>query len=234
LRSDPPLVLRPAIAKGLKPWTTHADGLVRVSLAAAAAGPIGGDQYGLDVHVGPGSTLLLTEVSATLLLPGHDRASSRTDVRIRVGAGATLIWLPEPIIAATRCDHVNDVRVELADDARLLMREEIVLGRHGEPAGRLHQRVRVRCAGRPLYYQDLDVGGPTWTSPAVASDSRAVGSVLAVSPAWRHRSPPTAELPGQTALMPLRAGAVLITALAEDNLSLRRLLTTGLTALGPP
>ena len=234
LRSDPPLVLRTAIAKGPEPWTDRTAGLARVSLAAAAAGPIGGDQYGLNVHVGPGSTLVLNEVSATVLLPGHDGARSRTDVRVRVDTGGTLIWLPEPIIAAARCNHVNDVQVELAADARLLMREEILLGRHHEPAGRLRQCVRVRSAGRPLYSQDLDVGGPGWTNPAVGSDSRAVGSVLVVDPIWRHRRPAPVELPGQAAVMSLDGAAVLVAALAEDNLALRRALTTGLTALAPP
>jgi urease accessory protein len=234
LRSDPPLVLRTTVANGPQPWAQHVVGLAQVSLAAAAAGPVGGDHYGLDVHVGAGSALRLTEVSATLLLPGHDRARSRTDVRIRVDSGSTLIWLPEPIIAADRCDHMNDVQVELAPDARLLMREELVLGRHAEPTGRLRQRVRVRCGGQALYSQDLDVGTPAWASPGVASDSRAVGSVLLVDPTWRQRPPRPADLPGQAALMPLAGGAALVSALAEDNLALRRQLIAGLTALGPP
>ena len=48
--------------------------------------------------------------------------------------------------------------MQLADDARLLIREEILLGRHGETSGRVRQRVSVRYAGRPLYRQDLEVG----------------------------------------------------------------------------
>ena len=140
LRSEPPLILRPIVGNGAEPWVQGDRDAVRIALTAGAAGPIGGDQLDLTVHVGDGSTLVLSEISHTLLLPSHDNATSATTFHVTVEAGATLIWLPEPIIAAHRCDHINTVDITLAEGARLMVREELLLGRHLEPSGRLRQR----------------------------------------------------------------------------------------------
>lgn len=234
MRSQAPLVLRPtAIARD---WPVVGDrpDAVRVSLAAGAAGPVGGDQLFLDVHVGPHSTLVLDEVSARLLLPGPHDEASHTRATITVGTGGTFVWLPQPVIAAHGCRHRNDVRVELDDDASLLLREELILGRHGEPPGTVAQHVRVHQAGRALYDQQLKVGpgAAGWDSPAVAGRNRALGSLLVVDPAWTSRTPPSGIVANQAAVLPLAGPAVLVSASSPDSLALRRALLAGLGALG--
>lgn len=238
LRSEPPLVLRVARAKAPEPWADDLTDVVRVALTAGAAGPVGGDELTLLVTVGAGSSLVLSEISSTLLLPGPHGEQSRTRVRIHVEVGGTLIWLPEPMIAVRGCDHVNDVTVDLDEGARFFMREEVLLGRHGELSGQVTQRVRVRLGGRPLYRQDVRIGTPEASTPAVLGDHRAVGSAVIVDPSWiddppaRHRI--GRERDGDAAVLPLVGPAALITALAADNLQLRSHLATGLGALGPP
>jgi urease accessory protein len=236
LRSEAPLSLRSCNAKGPEPWAAHLAHLARVSVVASAAGPVGGDHYRLEVHVGAGSNLVLNEISATLLLPGRDGARSRTDVRIEVDPGATLIWMPEPLIAVRGCDHVNDVRIELGVDARLLVREETVLGRHREPSGRVRQSVRVRRGSRQVYRQDVELGTPAGRSPAVAGRYRAVGSTLLFDPDLERDAAlaPPVDSSGTCAVMTLAHGGVLITAVGDDTLELRRQLSSGLAALGPP
>lgn len=242
LRSQAPLMLYSTRAKEPEPWASHGGDPARVSLAAGAAGPVGGDRLRLDVEVGPETALVLTDVSPSLLLPGRDGAPSRMDVRIHVAREGTLVWLPEPLVAARGCDHLSDVRVDLADDARLLLREQVLLGRHGEPPGRVRLSTRVRRAGRALFRQDLELGAGAGDTPAVAGAHRAVASVLVVDPDWRDAGPPGPErerqrtrlLPGDAVLTPLAAGAVLIGALCDDNLELRDRIADGLTALGPP
>lgn len=233
LRSEAPLVLRPTAAKAPEPWVSHTGDAARVSLAAGAAGPVGGDELVLHVDVGPGSCLVLGEVSPTLLLPGPYGERSRTRVRIRVAAAATLVWLPEPLIAARGCNHLNDVQVALEETSRLFMREEVLLGRHGEQPGRVTQRTVVHLGERPLYRQDLDIGTRAAGSPAVLGSHRAVGSALIVDPD-RLGHAEAQPLGRDAALLPLGGPAVLITALAEDNLELRDRLRAGLRALGPP
>jgi urease accessory protein len=234
LRAEVPLVPRITRAKGTEPWVGDAQNVARVHLAAGGAGPVGGDRLALDIDVGAGSTLVLRDVSATLVLPGPGGARSRTLTSIRVASGGTLVWLLEPLICARGADHVNDLRVDLEGGARLVMREEVLLGRHGETAGTLRQRTRVRLGGKPLFRQDLDLGTPDAGSPAVTGQHRAVGSVLVVDPAGAVGSCGAHRLPGDAAVLPLRGPAVLVTALAGDNLELRSRLEAGLAQLGPP
>ena len=234
LRSRSPFTFRTAIAKELEPLVSAGDDFVRVCVAASSAGPIGGDQFRLDVHVQENSTLVLTEVSATGLLPGRDGAQSRTDVRIVVDSGATLVWWPEPVIAARACHHLNDVRIQLAADARLVMREELILGRHDEPAGRLQQRTRIERSARAAYIQDPHVGGTTGGTPAVYGSHRALGTVVVFDPAWDTQPPAARVLSEHAALMPLAEAGALISAIGADNAAVRAALRAGLETLGTP
>nr|WP_255744107.1 urease accessory protein UreD [Aliiroseovarius sediminis] len=60
-------------------------------MAAGRAGPLGGDNYALDVHVGAGSTLVLQEVAMMLVLPGLSAEPSKMTIRITVEEGASFI-----------------------------------------------------------------------------------------------------------------------------------------------
>lgn len=225
LRSDPPLVLRPTAtgSSDLVPgW--EGPGAVRVSLAAAAAGPIGGDEVRLDVEVGTGAALVLRTVSASLALPGPHGDCSRTTITVRVAAGGTFAWLPGPVIAAHRCRHHQITRLDLEPSARLLTREELLLGRHGEGPGEVRQHLRVVRGDRPLHDQEINVDPATssWASPAVTGGRKAVGSVFVADPAWSD--PPAVHAGDDTAVLPLDRTAALVTALAHDALTLRRRL----------
>lgn len=233
LRSQAPLKLRPSIARGPEPWAPYAVEPARVCLAASGAGPMGGDDLSLDIEVGAGTTLLLTEASATLLLPGADAAQSRLTVRARVAPRATFVWMPEPVIAARGCHHVNDIAVDLASDARLVLREELLLGRRGEAPGAVDQRLRIRRQDRPLLAQDLALGRKSDHSAAIVAGHRAVGSMVVVDPELPVLEP--RGLGGDGVLLPLAAGqAVLAQALADDSIDLRGQLDAALQELGPP
>ncbi|RBY75786.1 urease accessory protein UreD [Geodermatophilus sp. TF02-6] len=236
LRSQAPLMLRLTHPKGPEPWTAHDPSAARVCLTAGAAGPIGGDQLTLTVDVGAGSTLVLREVSASLLLPGPHGEQSALSTSVRVGAGATLVWLPEPVIAARGCDHRTDVSVELGPGARLVLREELLLGRHAEQPGAVTQQLHVRVEGRPLLNQHLAVGpGATgWDSAAVTGGRRALGSLVVVDPGWADRPPQPVLLGDTAAVLPLAGPAALVSAVAADALALRGCLDAGLALLTTP
>jgi urease accessory protein len=192
LRSEPPLMLRPIIAArphGFMRWEREHPCPATMTLVAGTAGPLGGDRLRLEIKVGPGSMLVLSEVAATLLLPGPNDEESIMEIDIRVGANGTLVWLPEPVIAARGCRHRTDIRVRLEPGARLLLREELVLGRYGEQSGRLRQHVRVQLDGRPLLNQELAVGldAPGWDGSSVTGGYHAFGSILVVDPIWQAR-----------------------------------------------
>lgn len=236
LHSEPPLVLRPTNPIGPEPlarWRLPELKPARVSLVAGAAGPIGGDELRLEVDVGRGAALVLRSVAATIVLPGPDRRPSRGEAHVRVAEDGVLVWLPCPVIAARGCDHHSVIRITLEPGARLLLREELVLGRYGERPGVIRQRLRVCLGALPLHDQELGIGDGTagWDSSAVMGGRRAVGSVLVVDPELSHPLARPAALPADTALLRLSGPAAVATALAKDTSALRRKLDAGLAEI---
>jgi len=211
LRSDGPIALRATPAG--------------VFLVGAAAGPVGGDDLGLDIEVGPGTTLVLRSAAGALLLPGPHGGTSTLRIRARVGAGARLDYCPQPAVAAAGCDHYATAAVELHPDSTLRWREVIVLGRHGELAGRCVSRLDVTMAGVPLYRGEITVGRPdTDGSSAVLDGARAVGSVL-LADAARAQPAPVAQ--DGLAILPLAAPGTAICAVAADAARLASRLDCG-------
>ncbi|HEY9098023.1 MAG TPA: urease accessory protein UreD [Thiobacillus sp.] len=236
LRSQGFLVLRPCNSNGEEPLTNGRRNVARVALAAGTAGPLGGDDFTLEMHVGAGSTLVLTEISAMLVLPGSRRGRSTMRITVRVDEDATFVWMPKPIIAARGCDHEHDVRISLERNARMVMREETILGRHREEPGNFRTTLRITHEGRPLYHQQLRFGPAAEgsRSAAVLGNNRAVGSVIAVDPAWTDDTPTAAAFHPDAVMTPLPGPGMLISAVAHDSLQLRQLLDRGLDALGAP
>jgi urease accessory protein len=222
LHGEAPLLLR---------RTGHGPG-VTVHLVGGAAGPLRGDDLSLDVEVRPGACLQVGSVAASLALPGPPGAPSRMRVRAAVGAGATLRWRPEPLIAVAGCDHdvVTDVRV--AAGGSLLWRDDVVCGRHGEGPGDVRFDTTIRYAGSTLYRHQLALGpaAPGWSGAAVLGGGRALGTVLIIKPAWSAGGPPARVLGRDAAVLPLAGPAVLATAVGADS----RAVSNALDPFCPP
>lgn len=226
LEGDGPLALRRTRGVGSE---------ARVMLVGAMSGPLGGDHFTVEAEAAEGARLHIGSAAATIALPGQAKGESRYDVRLKVADGGELRWLPEQLISANGSDLYVSSRIELAAGARLVFREEQVLGRAGEEPGRLSSRLTVRLDGRPLLDQELSCGPGApggWDGPAVLAGHRALGQLLVVRPEFTH-VPVQARLLGESAsLMPLAGPAVLVTALASDALRLRRVLDEALGSLG--
>jgi urease accessory protein len=220
LRSQAPLVLLP---------TRDA-----VYLVGAAGGPVGGDLLDLRIEVRAGAALQLRTVAASLALPGLHGAESVLAVTASVAKGGMLEHLPEPMVVADGARHTTDIQIDLASGAALVLRDETILGRHGERGGACRTRLRVNYDGRPLLRHDVVVDGTDEVSlgPAVLRGHRAYGTLLSAGlPAGdlaagsRVPGPAAASRPcPDVAVMPLAGPGVLVTALAADSLELRRLL----------
>ncbi|WP_369037013.1 urease accessory protein UreD [Streptomyces adonidis] len=228
LEGDGPLALRRIRAHGDE---------ARVMLVGAMSGPLGGDHFTVEAEVGEGARLHLASAAATIALPGQAKGEARYDVRIRVADGGELRWLPEQLICAQGSELYVGTRVELAPGARLVFREEQVLGRSGEEPGRLGSRLTVRVGGRVVLDQELACGPGApggWDGPAVLAGHRALGQLVVVRPEFVD-APVKARMLGEgAALMPLAGPAALVTALAPDALRLRRVLDEALAALEAP
>lgn len=152
-----------------------------VYMVGTAACPVGSDDVTLWVRVLAGASLVLRSAAASVLWSG---AGTRQAVRVTVEAGAELIWSPEPVIATSGCDHRQAVSVELHPTSRLHWREMIVLGRHGETAGKLESALRITLSGAPLLHHVIAVGArhPGWDGPAVLGTTKVLGQLVVAGP----------------------------------------------------
>jgi urease accessory protein len=207
----------------------------RVGIIGAMSAPLGGDRLAIDVTAGDRAALEVTTAAATLALRGPTTTPATYDVRLTAGEHASLRWLPQPLISAAGSNLQQTYTVELAATARLLLREEQLLGRANEEPGHLVSRLLVRRAGRPLLDQRTAYGDPEpgWDGPAVLHGHRAVGQLLLVDPEMDTGRDPVllrqGTRDGCAALTPLAGGpALLATAVAPTSSALRDLLDEAL------
>jgi urease accessory protein len=125
-------------------------------------GIAGGDRHDLAVTVGPGARLLLTTAAAEKVY--RSRGTDATvNLRVEVGAGAALTWLPQETILFDRGRFDRSIDLDVAEDARLIVSEVVVFGRSGMGErvahGRFIDRWRVRRAGRLVFAETLRLDG---------------------------------------------------------------------------
>jgi urease accessory protein len=153
LRSEAPLLLRVtgADAGDGSAGECHA---LQVHLVGGAAGPLCGDRLQFSVAVGAGASLVVRSVAASLAQPGRTGAPGSTaTVSAQVASGATLDWWPEPLVSVRGSAHTQNSELSVADETAVVRWvDEVVLGRHDEPAGELTIRQRITVAGRPMLH----------------------------------------------------------------------------------
>lgn len=169
-------VLRPRV---LSATADH----VRVALVPTSALLLGGDAVRVEVVVGPGARLEVVETAGTVAYPGPPAG---WEVQASVGRGALLVWAGLPLVVCDDADVHRSTTLDLADGARALLRETVVLGRAGELGGRFRQTTRVRLDGSALLAEDLDLAPGLRTAPGVLGGNRVLDTVAALG----FRPPP--------------------------------------------
>ncbi|MBC7268135.1 MAG: urease accessory protein UreD, partial [Streptomyces sp.] len=212
LEGDGPLAVRRTRGSGDE---------ARVMLVGAMSGPLGGDRFAVEAEVGEGARLRVGSAAATIALPGQSKGEARYDVRLTVADGGELHWLPEQLISVAGSDLYVTTRVDLGAGARLLLREEQVLGRVGEEPGRLTSRLVLGIAGRTVLDQELACGPGApggWDGPAGLGGHRAVGQLVVVRPEFAETPVAARPIGASAAVLPLAGPAVLVTAVTPDAL----------------
>jgi len=211
LRSAVPLTLMPARTRGQE---------AVVRLVNSAAGPLGGDELHLSVHVGAGARLVLASIAATVVLPGQHDEPSRSTVSFELAPGARVAHLPEPTVLTARASHHAMLRADLSGDAVLHTREVLVLGRDGETPGTLSTTTHATRDGAPLLHQRLDVG----EAEVDASVASLAGHRVLATELVLDGSSPQPASDTWWSRTPLAAGGSLTTALADDTVTALRYL----------
>jgi urease accessory protein len=166
-RDAPPVVLRPI-------------GTDRLHLLHAAGGPLGGDRLRLTGSVGPECVLRVDSAGATVVQPGPAGQSADWTVHVHVASGATMRWAPQPTVVCAEADFHALLHADVAPDARLTVREIVVLGRVGERGGRYAGTLSVTVGGAALIAHEnlLDGTDPALSGPAGSGGRRVHGTLL--------------------------------------------------------
>jgi urease accessory protein len=203
-----------------------------------AGGIAGGDRHDLDIAVGDGATLSVTTAAAEKVYRSLG-PPAEIAIKLAVGAGGRLSWLPQETILFDRARLTRRIDVELAGDATLVMAEAVVFGRAamGEAVeqGAFTDRWRVRRDGRLVFAETMRLDGAIarmLAEPAVAGGGVAVATVLAApgdaAMVERARGQTFCGEVGLSAWNGLAVARLC----AKDGASLRRDLAAAITALG--
>ncbi len=223
-------------AKCLMPRVPGAPEAVLIN---TAGGLTGGDRIAWEAEAGAGAALAVTTQAAERVYRAS-AGEARVATRLALGPGAWLRWLPQETILFDGGRLERSLDVEMADDARLLALEAVVLGRAamGETVRRGHlvDRWRVTRGGRLLHADTLRLSGPVAeiaARPGVFAGHRAAATLLYAGPDAADR------LAAVRALLPEAAGAsampgrLVLRLLAADARALRAALAPVVALFGP-
>lgn len=190
-----------------------------------AGGVTGGDAFSLTARAGENSSLSLTTQAAERAYRAQPGQTAKIRNRLCVDRGARLDWLPQETILYDGCALNRSLRVEMAEQARLLLVEPLIFGRSamGEVLRNSYfmDKIEVRRRGTPLFLDAMTLQGDItahMASPHIAAGADAMALLVYVSP------DAVAQLDPVRKMLPETAGASLIHA---DLLTLRILASDG-------
>lgn len=209
-----------------------------------AGGVTGGDRFRYAFAAGDGAALTVSTQAAERVYRASEGSVAAIDTTLRLGAGATLDWLPQETILFDACALRRTLGVDMAADARLTALETVVLGRTamGETLTRaaFSDQWRIRRAGRLVHAEALRLGGAqdcgladALRGPAALSGARAFATLVHAAPDAGDR---LAEARALLAAAPCpcaataRDGVLVARFLGPDAAALRAALTGFLIA----
>ncbi|MGL6233823.1 MAG: urease accessory protein UreD [Segniliparus sp.] len=145
-------------------FTVRLTGEDQVHIVSAAAGPLGGDEVVVEVHVGEGASLTVRGVAASVALPGSATDRSSWSWELDVAEGGRLLLEPQPVIVAGRAAHHGATALRLASGASAVLVEQAQIGRFGEAEGAWRGSLAVDVDGQELlrHAVELGEGSATW------------------------------------------------------------------------
>jgi urease accessory protein len=230
----------------------HEDGSLRVRFPNAASevleavivntggGMTGGDRFAVEIALAPGARLIAGTAAAEKIYrsTGPD---AEMNVKLDIGDGAQLAWLPQETILFDRARLARRIDVDLSESGSLLMAEAVVFGRAamGEAMvqGFFADRWRVRRGGMLVFADSARLDGAVaqkLAAPASAAGGIAIATVL-VAPFDDGKLAAVRALADQFAgeVGISEWGGIAVARLcAKDGAALRHDLITVLAALG--
>ncbi|MEM8592808.1 MAG: urease accessory protein UreD [Pseudomonadota bacterium] len=144
-----------------------------------AGGLTGGDLFSFEGRVEGGALMLTTQTAERSYASAGGAAE--VDVKLSVGRGATLYWLPQETILFDESALMRRTRIEAAPGARLLALEMIVFGRAamGECMSRFSLKDRREIhAPEPVWIDALRLDERLLGRAAGLCEARAIATLV--------------------------------------------------------
>ncbi len=176
-----------------KPLYPESPAVCHAIVVHPPGGIVGGDQLEIGVRLEAGAAAFITSPGAAKWYRANGRQSCQR-LRLKVGAGAALEWLPQETILYDAAEVQIDSEIELEEDASYLGCDILCFGRSasGErfESGRLRQATRIRRQGRLIWFEQgsLLAGADAMRSPLGLGGNTVCATFLA---AGRGISPAT-------------------------------------------
>ena len=214
-------------------------------LINTAGGLTGGDALRWDVEAGEETELALTTQACEKVYRASE-GTARADVRLDIGEGARVAWLPQETILFDGASLTRSLNVDMAASATLLAVEAAVFGRtaRGETVRDLlfRDRWRIRAEGRLIHGEDQRIDGDALdilARSATAAGGSAVATVLLAGGQAVDRVDAARRLlgafadvsSGVSAWKIAGTGKLLARLVARDDYALRKALVPLLTLL---
>jgi urease accessory protein len=213
---------------------THGDALEAV-LINTAGGITGGDTLKWTLEAGSGTAAVVTTQACERIYRSTGDTGTQ-ETRIDVAAGASLFWLPQETILFDGGRLHRKLDVSLAEDARFLGLETIVLGREamGETVDKafLHDRWRIRRGENLVHADDVRFdlhGGNDTANLSLLGQNRVFATLVSITPddgetrnlaLTRTR----ALLTGGASAASLIGGKIIVRLAASSSYEMRKLL----------
>ncbi|WP_258192604.1 urease accessory protein UreD [Nitrosospira sp. Nsp2] len=125
-------------------------------------GVVGGDELEITANVGKAAQVQITTPGAAKWYKANGHVSHQ-NIRLNVGAGGSLEWVPQETIFFDNADLVLDHQVRLEKDANYIGCEILCFGRtaSGESfnGGRIRQRTRIYRDGKLIWLEQIRLLG---------------------------------------------------------------------------
>ena len=208
-------------------------------LLNTAGGLTGGDRFAWRAEAAEGCDLTLTTQAAERVYRSAGGAAE-VEATLTLAAGARLDWLPQETILFDGGALRRSLTVEMAEDARLLAVEPLVLGRAamGETVrgAFLRDAWRVRRGGQLVYADALRLCGDVQALTGLAAalgGARACATLLWVAPDAPDRLDAMREALGTEGGASAWDGRLVARVIAADGAALRAVLLRAMAVLRP-
>lgn len=201
-------------------------------LINTAGGVTGGDNSSLTARAGENTHLSLTTQAAERAYRAQPGQIAAIRNRLFVDRGARLDWIAQETILYDGCALNRSLRVEMDEQAHLLLVEPLIFGRAAmsEVLGNasFKDKIEVHRQGTPLFLDAMTLRGDIaahMASPHIAAGATAMASVVYVAPdAAAHLDPVREILPETAGASLIHTDLLALRILASDGYELRQSL----------